>query len=46
MVTINSFAWAELKGRGKTYPKAKPRKDGPSETIFRDPPEAVSEVVS
>ena len=34
------------KGRGKTYRKAKPRKDGPSEAIFRDPPKAVSEEVS
>ena len=27
------------------YRKAKPREDGPSETAFRDPPKAVSEVV-
>ena len=37
--------WAELKGgRGKTFRKAKPREDGPLETIFGDPPKTVSEV--
>ena len=39
------FSWAELKGGGKTYRKAKPREDGPSETAFRDPPKMVSEEV-
>ena len=33
-------------GGGKTYRKAEPHEDGPSETIFRDPSKAVSEVVS
>ena len=33
-------------GGGKTYRKAKPREDGLSETIFRDPPKLVSEAVS
>ena len=33
-------------GGGKTYRKAKPREDGLSETIFRDPPKMVSEEVS
>ena len=37
--------WAERRaGEGKTYRKAK--QDGLLETIFRDPPKAVSEVVS
>ena len=38
-------AWAQLSA-GQTYRKAKPREDGPLETIFRDPPKAVSEVVT
>ena len=29
-----NFLWTELKGGGKTYRKAKPREDGPSETIL------------
>ena len=30
-------------GGGKTYRKSKPREDGLVETIFEDPPKAVSE---
>ena len=33
-------------GGVETHRKAKPREDGPSATAFRDPPKAVSEVVS
>ena len=42
------FSWAELKGGGggKTYRKAKPREDGPSEAVFGGPPKTVSEVVT
>ena len=38
--------WAEPKGGGKTAGGAKPRKDGPSETIFGDPPKTVFEGVT
>ena len=34
------------KGGGKTAGGAKPRKDGPSETIFGDPPKTVFEGVA
>ena len=35
---VHRSTWAELKGGGgKTYRKAKPREDGPLETMFGDP---------
>ena len=41
------YKWAELKGgAGKTYRRAKPHKDGPLETVFGQPPKAVSEGVT
>ena len=35
---VSQTRLGRAKGGGKTYRKAKPREDGPLETIFRDPP--------
>ena len=41
VLLLHPTHWAELKGGIKTYRKAKPREEGPFETVFGDSPTAV-----
>ena len=43
---LGRLFWAEPKGLAKQHGGAKPREDGPSETIFADPPKMVFEGVT